>query len=466
MVNCGWGREAPSCGECSAERSGATVTYLGQGACGGECEWVNKLDAEHGEQCNNPNNWQFEDFVNQEDTQCCIPSQGYTHSYIASSPTIDIITWPNCPEGPLRTKTPPYTSTTGTGNKMYDPYDCVALSAKGVNYRITGDSVYGLGGLGPDNLNAYGSGEDNPCLVYGQFSEEADSFDPCWTDENVVTGWLFPSSNALFRGEDESSIEITMVPERYRNPVNKGQNKGWTGHDRYRLQYNTETIGSTVGFSTGAVLFDDTRDTVPYPGTNPPTYWPPQYTSSECKSVDFLDSSTLCYRLFCDFDGKVNNDGSLPLDGCLRDKWIKPQNLLTDFAADDVKDWYAFQVKFAEATVQLNTKVRFIRTWKDVVGSLGGLLTAAGAMVAVVISQMMDATDGDGELANKVKRAAALTSRAAEASAVAAGLDLDPETPDVIFHEKIKILEGVRAGEDSDEDFDDLAFDRIVERAM
>jgi len=224
-------------------------------------------------------------------------------------------------------------------------------------------------------------------------------------------------------------------------------------------------LGSTAGFATGGTVFNDELATVPYPGTNPPTFWPPQYTTSECRAADFLTENSLCYRTFCSYEGKTSSgdySAGTPLDGCLRSKWIKPQTIFTDFTADDIEDRFRLTFTFSEAVVQLVTKINAIRTWKDVVGSLGGLLTAAAAVVLVIIGQAMDATDSEGELATKVKRAAAIGKTAAEKSALASGFDLDPETPDVVFHEKIKALEGE---EDSDEELP-VEFDAIVERHM
>ena len=255
----------------------------------------------------------------------------------------------------------------------------------------------------------------------------------------------------------------------------------------YRLQYVQEEAGSRVDFGTHGMIFNSTAHegttvgkTQRYGGTG-------KYTNpsdSQCRAVDFLDTTSECYLMYKDFKPAGMRQGVEQDDGStltfINDVEIGKQGTGVDSKVgatgnpfgngengNTVADQLVFAIAMQESQVQLVSSIDAIQTWQDVMGSVGGVVAVAMSLVLNLMGSIETTIDPDGPIAEKLGKLAGVAKDSAARTAQATGLNINEETPDVIFSEEAHVVtDDIEMPEDSELQFDLVSnqpqFDELV----
>jgi len=80
-----------------------------------------------------------------------------------------------------------------------------------------------------------------------------------------------------------------------------------------------------------------------------------------------------------------------------------------------------------------------IQTWQDVMGSIGGFVAVAMALVVNLMQSIETTIDPDGPIAEKMKKLGDVAKSTGQRAAKAGGVNMAEETPDVIFSEDVHL---------------------------
>jgi len=362
-----------------------------------------------------------------------------------------------------------------TGNSIMEPSHCLTVSAIGYFYTIRTNSIYGDPYLAPD-VNSI-------LKIIPQY------------DDNALTGYMsagFPG-NTRFRGDDESVVTIAIIPEYYSDNYNSpacdcDEHNNCqvltdcpAGSARqnvkfYRLQYVSEEAGSRVDFGTHAQIFNSSSialNDVQVVGSRQEGGQYANFGDAECRAVDFLDTTSDCYIKYKNSDPNGFRQGVTDLeDTDIKRYFIDPVKTGKDGTGVDSKegapgnpkgngengatigDQLIFSVAFQESQVQLMSSIDPIQTWQDVMGSIGGFVAVAMALVVNLMQSIETSIDPDGPIAEKMKKLGDVAKSTGQRAAKAGGVNMAEETPDVIFSEDVHLRNEDVEMPNGEDDFD------------
>ena len=357
-----------------------------------------------------------------------------------------------------------------------EPSHCLTVSAIGYFYTIRTNSVYGDPYLSPD-VNSI-------LKIIPQY------------DDNALTGYMsagFPG-NTRFRGDDESVVTIAMIPEYYSDNYNapacncEAHNNCQVLTDCpdgtarqnvkfYRLQYVSEEAGSRVDFGTHARIFNSSSiavgDSPVVVGSRKEGGQYANFGDSFCRAVDFLDTTSDCYIMYKNSDPNGFRQGVTDLeDTDIKRYFIDPVKTGKDGTGVDSKsgapgnpngngengatigDQLIFTIAMLESQVQLVSSLDPIQTWQDVMGSVGGFVAVAMALVVNLMNTIETSIDPEGPIAAKMAKLGDVAKSTGQRAAKAGGVNMAEETPDVIFSDDSHIRDNDVEMPNEDSDFE------------